>query len=254
MINIMLVSEDPCGAEALKSDLDMYRDFSVYRRTPGQLSDHGVDRALCPEAVIWEATLPDPVTALPDGLSVYRNHTGFLLTEGTCTEAFYRACPRWRVIGKAVPGRMVAEELRKEVFEVRISGDFDGILRPVRDRREIMRLLDRSGIRRHQSGYAYLADALQMIGRHRSGIHSLVRSIYPAVAEKYGISVHSVERAIRYAAYTAWEKNRTAFFEELFPQELFSDQFPTSKEWVIAFTCMLEREEEKKKQTCAVSF
>lgn len=62
----------------------------------------------------------------------------------------------------------------------------------------IERYLKSKNIPTTSMGYLYLMDAIEMVIKDRTLAYHIVRDVYTPIAEKYGKSKQSVERAIRY--------------------------------------------------------
>lgn len=72
------------------------------------------------------------------------------------------------------------------------------------------------GIPASQLGYQYALEAVKMAAQDFSLIRSMMKGIYPATAEKFNTTVPRVDRAIRYAVETAWNRGDVETLERYF--------------------------------------
>ncbi|MCD7728149.1 MAG: sporulation initiation factor Spo0A C-terminal domain-containing protein [Ruminococcus sp.] len=72
------------------------------------------------------------------------------------------------------------------------------------------------GISEKLKGYHYLREAILLSINDTQMLESVTKDLYPTVAKKFNTTYSRVERAIRYAIETAWEKGdfneQNAFF------------------------------------------
>ncbi len=83
-------------------------------------------------------------------------------------------------------------------------------------RRETTRLLHEIGIPANLKGHNYIRDAVIMVLEDRKLISSVTKTIYPNIGKRYQTSACSVERAIRTALETAWNRGRTESINDIF--------------------------------------
>ena len=67
-------------------------------------------------------------------------------------------------------------------------------------------ILHELGVRPNIKGYFYLRFALLITVLSSEGMPALTKTLYPAIAAEYGTSAACVERAMRHAIATAWER------------------------------------------------
>lgn len=72
--------------------------------------------------------------------------------------------------------------------------------------RETTQLLLFLGCQANQVGYRYLREAICVVCEKPETITSVTKLLYPEVAKRFGTNDKQVERAIRNAIETAWEK------------------------------------------------
>lgn len=68
----------------------------------------------------------------------------------------------------------------------------------------------------HYKGYAYLRDAILLTIHHPELINEVTKKLYPLIANNYHTNFHRVERAMRFAIETAWNKGNVNVLHQLF--------------------------------------
>jgi two-component system response regulator (stage 0 sporulation protein A) len=86
---------------------------------------------------------------------------------------------------------------------------------------KISAFLKELGIPARYSGYSYLREGIKLLIQD-SNMQKITKTLYPALAEMYNVSYAGVERSIRYAIETSWDKNRNHPFYQ------FYDSRPTN--------------------------
>jgi two-component system response regulator (stage 0 sporulation protein A) len=81
---------------------------------------------------------------------------------------------------------------------------------------EIGRILSSLNIPDHFKGYLYLRDAILMTVKEPKLINGITKKIYPIVGHIYHSNDQRVERAMRFAIETAWNKGNVTLLHELF--------------------------------------
>ena len=70
----------------------------------------------------------------------------------------------------------------------------------------VARILHSLGVRANIKGYFYLRTAIIMTAESPAKMSAVTKTLYPAIAKEYGTSAACVERAMRHAISTAWER------------------------------------------------
>jgi two-component system, response regulator, stage 0 sporulation protein A len=81
---------------------------------------------------------------------------------------------------------------------------------------EVTNLMHEIGIPPHMSGYQYIREAIIMTVNNSKVFSSITRVLYPTVAEKFSSTPQKVERAIRNAIESAWERGNPDTVDALF--------------------------------------
>ena len=97
----------------------------------------------------------------------------------------------------------------------------------------VTELLHNAGIPPHIKGYRYIRTSLLECLRDRSLIDSITKNLYTRVAEKYKTTPSSIERAIRHALKSTWERgNKRKLYSSLgYSPDLFYS-YPTNSEFL----------------------
>jgi two-component system, response regulator, stage 0 sporulation protein A len=98
---------------------------------------------------------------------------------------------------------------------------------------EVTNMMHEIGIPPHMSGYQYIREAIMMTVNNSKVFSSITRVLYPAVAEKYSSSSQKVERAIRNAIESAWERGHPDSIDTLFGYTVNNSKGkPTNSEFI----------------------
>jgi two-component system response regulator (stage 0 sporulation protein A) len=81
---------------------------------------------------------------------------------------------------------------------------------------EVSRIIQSLNIPPHFKGYSYLRDAIIMTSQEPGLINEVTKRLYPLIAEQYHTTMHRVERAMRFAIETAWNKSDVQILHNLF--------------------------------------
>jgi Response regulator containing a CheY-like receiver domain and an HTH DNA-binding domain len=81
---------------------------------------------------------------------------------------------------------------------------------------EVTKIIESLNIPSHFKGYSYLRDAIILTSQEPSLINEVTKKLYPLIAEQYHTTMHRVERAMRFAIETAWNKGDVQILHNLF--------------------------------------
>lgn len=82
-------------------------------------------------------------------------------------------------------------------------------------------------------GFNYLKDAIELCLDNKETLNSITKVLYPTIAEKYNTTPSRVERAIRHAIETSWDKIDGDTYHDVFFNEV--ERLTNSK--YIAYIC-----------------
>lgn len=95
------------------------------------------------------------------------------------------------------------------------------------------RLLTALGVPANLLGHAYLCTALALVTAHPEMKRGLMRTLYPEVAQRHGVTARSVERAIRHAIAQTWVRGGGEEYRRLLGRmgSIVADR-PTNSEFI----------------------
>ena len=96
----------------------------------------------------------------------------------------------------------------------------------------ITKILHELGIPSHIKGYNFIKEGISLIYYHPN--LSITKDLYPIIANKYSTTSYCVERAIRHAIETSWNRANIDFLEEVFGYSIDIDKAKaTNSEFII---------------------
>lgn len=99
----------------------------------------------------------------------------------------------------------------------------------------ITTVIKQMGIPASLIGYHYIRDAVEMMIEDINLIKAITKTIYPAVATKYGTSASRVERGIRHAIEVGYDRANAELKNKMFSYSLSADAVrPTNSEFLAA--------------------
>jgi two-component system response regulator (stage 0 sporulation protein A) len=99
------------------------------------------------------------------------------------------------------------------------------------------------GITANVKGYYYLRDAILMVHENFDLMNHLTIGLYAKVAEKYNSTPQRVERAMRHAIETAWNRGNLKVLEEFFGYTIHDSKGkPTNGEFIAMLADKLNTE------------
>jgi two-component system response regulator (stage 0 sporulation protein A) len=109
--------------------------------------------------------------------------------------------------------------LAKRIMEIAKSDQRQIITRilPLGDlETDVNHILNRLQVPAHFKGFRYLKDAILMTIKDPSLVNEMTKKLYPLIAELNNINVQRVERSMRFAIESAWNKGEVEILHELF--------------------------------------
>ncbi len=97
--------------------------------------------------------------------------------------------------------------------------------------------MHRIGVPAHIKGYHYLREAIVQAINDEQMLESVTKMLYPSVAKRFSTTPSRVERAIRHAIETAWDRGDVQTINELFGCTIALEKGkPTNSEFVAMIT------------------
>lgn len=103
----------------------------------------------------------------------------------------------------------------------------------------IHHLIHSLGIHATYRGYRYLVYAVALSMQNEDYLLFISKSLYPAIAQKYQVSVSSVERNIRTIITACWNYGNRDLLQEITPYPL--TEKPTTGEFIDILVTHLKR-------------
>ncbi|MTI94873.1 MAG: sporulation transcription factor Spo0A [Firmicutes bacterium] len=98
---------------------------------------------------------------------------------------------------------------------------------------QITEMLHEVGVPAHIKGYQYLRVAITLVIEDMSILNSVTKSLYPEIAIRFHTTPNRVERAIRHAIETAWERSDLETINKMFRYTIRNDKGkPTNSEFI----------------------
>ncbi len=83
-------------------------------------------------------------------------------------------------------------------------------------RKKISKMLNDVGITPNLKGFRYIRSAVLMVVGNEEIIESVTKTIYPTIGDEYNTTAVRVERAIRHAIESAWERDGGETIKKIF--------------------------------------
>lgn len=98
-------------------------------------------------------------------------------------------------------------------------------------------IIHQIGIPAHIKGYHYLREAIMLAIQDNDMLESVTKMLYPAVARRFDTSPSRVERAIRHAIETAWDRGDVDVLNSMFGYTINGGKGkPTNSEFIALIT------------------
>lgn len=114
------------------------------------------------------------------------------------------------------------------------------------NQKALAQLLMRLGCEFSYKGFKYLQDIVTLICEHEEKIGNLCAHVYPDVAEKYGVSIPSIEHDLRTVIKNSW-KEQFEEVQKISPKKLKYP--PTIKEYLAILLCYFNYDDTEKEQS-----
>lgn len=107
------------------------------------------------------------------------------------------------------------------------------------------------GIPPHIKGYDYLGEAIEMVLADHNHIHTITKTLYPAVAKKFNTTYSRVERAIRHAIETSFNNLDPNTMFDIFGNTIdYNRGKPTNSQFIATLAELIaEKIKEEVKET-----
>lgn len=139
-------------------------------------------------------------------------------------------------LSKPCPAAAVAQRASQMLLPARSLSSFPAV-QPMEV--AVTALLHETGVPAHMNGYHYLRSAILAAWEDKSLLSAVTKSLYPAVARQHDTTASRVERSMRSAIETGWDRADPEDLHRLFGSTLSADRCkPTISEFI---SMILER-------------
>ncbi len=104
---------------------------------------------------------------------------------------------------------------------------------PIALERKVTGIIQEIGVPAHIKGYQYVREAIVLAVQDIDVINAVTKVLYPAVAKRYNTTPSRVERAVRHAIETAWDRGDLETLQSYFGYTVNSAKGkPTNSEFI----------------------
>lgn len=239
-IKVIIGDDNPEFGCNLANSLITNGYYAITRARDG-LVLHEAIRKEAPDVVITEAVIPGI-----DAVELIRRSSQFVKKPFFIVTASYTN----EYIEKQIMSFENAYFLLKpfdtsaliNIIHTATSADFSEHNSSAIRRREDMEvivtdIIHQIGIPAHIKGYHYLREAILLSLNDSEMLESVTKLLYPTVAKKYSTTASRVERAIRHAIETAWDRGDLDTIQTLFGYTVSVGKGkPTNSEFIALIT------------------
>lgn len=104
---------------------------------------------------------------------------------------------------------------------------------------------ERMGVPPQYKGYRYLIKGIWLASLHPSWLNAVTQDLYPAIAQRFGVSGSQVERTMRYALDITWEKGNLEELYTFFPYVRENKGKPTNAIFIATMVDLVNLESEQ---------
>lgn len=121
----------------------------------------------------------------------------------------------------------------KEFFDKKGFANEQPVQNVVPTEAGVTAILHQIGVPAHIKGYQYLREAIMLILKDKDILYNITKDLYPTLAQAHNDTPSKVERAIRNAIETAWNRGNPDLLNELFGYTILSTRGkPTNSEFI----------------------
>lgn len=169
----------------------------------------GLMREKMPEVILCDAVIPggDGAAMLEAAaqMGLETRPAGILAVTDASGQMMRRLAPRQMQLQKPVSPQTLAQSVQKSQLACE-----DGVMRAAE------RILEELGVKHHLKGYALLRSAIKIAALDHRAVADMAQRIYAPLARKSGQSSQNVERTMRFAIESAWDRGRVETIWKMF--------------------------------------
>ena len=126
---------------------------------------------------------------------------------------------------------MENKEAMKENLANCRENEVDPVTEDLNLEKKVSSILKEMGVSAHLKGYKYVRYSIMLGIKNQELIENITKILYPTVAKKFNTTSSKVERAIRNAIESAWERGNHEIFYKYFGNTISSKK-PTNSEFI----------------------
>ena len=238
---VLIADTNPQFAQDLACAINAQQDLEVVKIcTDGDQALRAI-KELLPDVLLMDVALP-----IVDGMGVMETLNPFgrndlrviilssinsdiITTKIMSMGAFYYML-------KPVDTGIVLSRIRQSLIAEIPAGSKVSAEHPVTSKEleiAVTKLMREIGIPAHIKGYQFIREAILLSIKDYDIINSITKQLYPAIANQYSTTPSRVERAIRHAIESTWNKGFVKSDDKLFGYTLSTDRGkPTNAEFI----------------------
>ena len=238
---VLIADTNPQFAQDLACAINAQQDLEVVKIcTDGEQALRAI-KELLPDVLLMDVALP-----IVDGMGVMETLNTFgrndlrviilssinsdiITTKIMSMGAFYYML-------KPVDTGIVLSRIRQSLIAEIPAGSKVSAEHPVTSKEleiAVTKLMREIGIPAHIKGYQFIREAILLSIKDYDIINSITKQLYPAIANQYSTTPSRVERAIRHAIESTWNKGFFKSDDKLFGYTLSTDRGkPTNAEFI----------------------
>ena len=238
---VLIADTNPQFAQDLACAINAQQDLEVVKIcTDGEQALRAI-KELLPDVLLMDVALP-----IVDGMGVMETLNTFgrndlrviilssinsdiITTKIMSMGAFYYML-------KPVDTGIVLSRIRQSLIAEIPAGSKVSAEHPVTSKEleiAVTKLMREIGIPAHIKGYQFIREAILLSIKDYDIINSITKQLYPAIANQYSTTPSRVERAIRHAIESTWNKGFVKSDDKLFGYTLSTDRGkPTNAEFI----------------------
>ena len=223
-IRVLIAEDNPFQLEMLKESLSGQDDIEIAGTASNGMVALNMIRDLHPQVLVCDLVMP-----LMDGFALIdkldgENRPLIIALSILGREDFVKRAIQMGVndyLIKPTNGAVLADRIRSLVHSgvARQPAAAQETAKPEKaapaTAKLVTSLLMQLGVPANLTGYSYLHAAIIIAVDSPEVVHQLTQSLYPVIAEQFQTTSSSVERAIRHAVTSAWDRGAAEAYHRL---------------------------------------
>ncbi len=184
-----------------------------------------------PDVVIIDVAMPhmDAIALIKASKAFNENKPKFIVTssyDNQCVENMVMQAGADYFMLKPFGINFLIERIRDLIHT---TSDYDKVQRNTE--MEVTEIIHKLGIPAHIKGYKYIREAVIASYEDPTLLENVTKCLYPSVAQKFSVSISSVERAIRHAIEVTWNNGNYSMLTAY-----YGNKKPTNSNFIAVIT------------------